>query len=182
MPEKKDDLRAIRTKTHLSNALLTLINSGDYQFEAITINKICEEAMVHRTTFYKHFEDKYHLLSYCIESMQQRFNQFTPKERLCQPFMCMFQAWDRQLVLTIFECFQMSEPFRDDFGRRMNQLMIADLSELLQNNEVPMEIIAEIFGHAISGLALWWMRNEQRTPADKMDDYFQAVVNTSIFD
>lgn len=184
MSEKKEDLRSLRTKTHLSNALLTLINENTRTFEAITVNMICEKAMVHRTTFYKHFEDKYHLLTYCIGTLQAGFNRFTPRERLCQPFLCMFHAWDRQLVLTIFECFHASTPFRNDFGRRMNNLMLDDLSELLengQNNDVPQAIIAEIFGNAISGLALWWIRNEQTIYADKMDTYFQTIVNTSIF-
>ncbi|MBC1500728.1 TetR/AcrR family transcriptional regulator [Listeria weihenstephanensis] len=185
MSERKEDLRSLRTKTHLSNALLELINEDVYTFEAITINMFCDKAMVHRTTFYKHFEDKYHLLTYCVDKMQTGFDRFTPRERLCQPFMCMFEAWDWQLVLTIFECFHASEQFRNDFGKRMNNLMLADLSKLLkdgENTDVPKEIIAEIFGHAISGLALWWVSREQTTPAEEMDGYFQALVNTRIFD
>src|SRR5690606_35602965 len=35
---------------------------AEHEFESITVTNICERAMVHRTTFYKHYEDKYGLL------------------------------------------------------------------------------------------------------------------------
>ena len=34
------------------------------KYSTITINQICDRAMVHRTTFYKHFEDKDALLTF----------------------------------------------------------------------------------------------------------------------
>lgn len=185
MVKIKEDLRSLRTKTHLSNALLDLINENKHHFESITVKMICDKAMVHRTTFYKHFEDKYHLLVYSVDPMQKGFDCFTPKERICTPFKCMLHTWDKQLTLTVFECLYLTEHFRNDFARRMKNLMLADLSELLDNeyeNPVPNEIIAEIFGNSIFGLAQWWIRNEKAISADKMDEYFQTIVNTSIFD
>lgn len=32
------------------------------RFSAITVQDICDEALIHRTTFYRYYEDKYHLL------------------------------------------------------------------------------------------------------------------------
>lgn len=32
-------------------------------FSSITINHICEKAMIHRSTFYRHYEDKFELFS-----------------------------------------------------------------------------------------------------------------------
>lgn len=39
------------------------------EFEEITIKQICERAMVHRTTFYMHYADKYALLEQGMQSM-----------------------------------------------------------------------------------------------------------------
>ncbi|EUJ19891.1 transcriptional regulator [Listeria grandensis FSL F6-0971] len=36
------------------------------ELSSITVNDICKEALVHRTTFYKHFYDKYDLLMYVL--------------------------------------------------------------------------------------------------------------------
>jgi AcrR family transcriptional regulator len=64
---KNVDLRVKKTKTALSVALMELLNKRS--FDEIKVVDICETAQVHRTTFYKHFEDKYHLLSYVAENI-----------------------------------------------------------------------------------------------------------------
>ena len=62
---KKEDLRVRRTKKLLSNALFELIRKKP--FEKITVCDICEEAMVHRATFYSHYSDKDELLVHSID-------------------------------------------------------------------------------------------------------------------
>ena len=55
------DLRSRRTKRHLREALVELI--AEHGYEAVTVVEICERAMVHRTTFYKHYPGKPELLA-----------------------------------------------------------------------------------------------------------------------
>lgn len=50
------DLRARRTRAHLRRALAELL--AHRSFREITVTELCEAAMVHRTTFYKHYADK----------------------------------------------------------------------------------------------------------------------------
>ena len=52
----KEDLRQRRSKRHLSEALVSLME--ERPLREISVVDICERAMVHRTTFYAHFEDK----------------------------------------------------------------------------------------------------------------------------
>src|SRR5437763_13744482 len=59
------DLRVRRTYKFLWDALLALMTERN--FESITVTDICERAMVHRTTFYKHYEDKNGLLFHVIQ-------------------------------------------------------------------------------------------------------------------
>lgn len=61
------DLRVRRTRRLLWEALVAEL--ADRPLEAITVRDICERAMVHRTTFYKHFQDKYALLDEGIRRM-----------------------------------------------------------------------------------------------------------------
>src|ERR1019366_1304954 len=65
--EKQADLRVRRTHKLLWEALMALL--AERAFEAITVKNICDRAMVHRTTFYKHYEDKYALLSQGVRQM-----------------------------------------------------------------------------------------------------------------
>jgi len=49
----------------LSEALLRLVEKRS--FRKISVGDICREAQVSRSAFYSHFDDKYELLSYCLE-------------------------------------------------------------------------------------------------------------------
>lgn len=61
---KKEDLRVVKTHKALINAFYTLLCIRS--FEKITVNDLCEEALISRVTFYAHFNDKYALLKYWL--------------------------------------------------------------------------------------------------------------------
>ena len=67
----KEDLRQRRSKQHLSEALLALME--ERPFRDISVVDICDRAMVHRTTFYAHFEDKNALLQYVFDTLRDGF-------------------------------------------------------------------------------------------------------------
>lgn len=69
--EPKEDLRQRRTKKLLTEALLSLME--EQPFSEISVVDICQRAMVHRTTFYAHFEDKYALLRYAVARLYRAF-------------------------------------------------------------------------------------------------------------
>lgn len=71
----KWDLRVQKTYKLLHTSLITLLEKQS--FDEITVQAICDEAMVHRTTFYAHFEDKYHLLSSCLDYIIEHEAVFT---------------------------------------------------------------------------------------------------------
>jgi AcrR family transcriptional regulator len=66
-PDEPGDLRVRRTHKLLWEALMAEL--AVRPFEDITVTDICERAMVHRTTFYKHYEDKYALLDRGVRQM-----------------------------------------------------------------------------------------------------------------
>lgn len=69
--EKKTDLRIIKTQMALTNALLEILN--EKRFDELTVNELCERAMVRRATFYKHFADKYEFFGFFIHQIQDEF-------------------------------------------------------------------------------------------------------------
>lgn len=54
-----------KRKAELARALRSLLKHD--AIEKITIEKICQEAGVHRSTFYRYFQDKYDLLHYSFD-------------------------------------------------------------------------------------------------------------------
>ncbi|MFJ8414714.1 TetR/AcrR family transcriptional regulator [Bacillus paramycoides] len=55
------NLTRLRTQNIIKDAFMELLK--EKTFSSITINHICEKAMIHRSTFYRHYEDKYELFS-----------------------------------------------------------------------------------------------------------------------
>ena len=77
MSGKKEDLRVKITKQLLYDAMFDLLR--DNRFENIKVTDICDKAEIHRTTFYKHFDNKYELLEYCILKLSEGFDEILGK-------------------------------------------------------------------------------------------------------
>ena len=61
------DLRVIRTKESIKNALIELLEEKG--FESITVKDITTRAKINRGTFYSHYQDKYDLMAKCAEDL-----------------------------------------------------------------------------------------------------------------
>ncbi|WHY86533.1 TetR/AcrR family transcriptional regulator [Neobacillus novalis] len=73
MRDSSFDLRVIRTKDAIRNALVELIEEKG--FEAITVKDITNKAKINRGTFYAHYQDKFDLMTKCQEEiMQEMYN------------------------------------------------------------------------------------------------------------
>ena len=59
-----------RTRKFVSTALLSLLLEKN--FEEISVTDICEKAMITRATFYKYFEDKYHLAQCVLIDLKEQ--------------------------------------------------------------------------------------------------------------
>ena len=67
----KDDLRVIKTKNVLFNSLVLLMK--DKTFEEIKVSDICKKALINRSAFYSHYNDKYELLVDFINVLKEEF-------------------------------------------------------------------------------------------------------------
>lgn len=65
------DLRVQRTKKALITTFSDLLETKS--FDNITIQDLCEKANVRRSTFYRHFNDKYDLLNHIVGTLIEYF-------------------------------------------------------------------------------------------------------------
>ncbi|MCI2887263.1 TetR/AcrR family transcriptional regulator [Staphylococcus hominis] len=65
------DLRVQRTKKALITTFSDLLETKS--FDNITIQDLCEKANVRRSTFYRHFNDKYNLLNHIVGTLIEYF-------------------------------------------------------------------------------------------------------------
>ena len=69
--EEKIDLRIRKTYLSLHNAFTDLLE--EKKFEDFTVIELCDRAMIRRTTFYKHFADKYEYFTFYIKEIVATF-------------------------------------------------------------------------------------------------------------
>ena len=65
---EKIDLRIIKTKKSIYEAFISLLS--EKTFEEIKVSEICERALINRSTFYSHFDDKFMLFDNLISDMK----------------------------------------------------------------------------------------------------------------
>ena len=67
------DLRVVKTIDSIEKSLLE--NLKKMPFNKITVDALCKEARINRTTFYKHYSDKYELLDKYIAKILKEFKE-----------------------------------------------------------------------------------------------------------
>lgn len=80
--EAKTDLRIRKTYKALCDAFVHILEKK--RFDDLTVNELCDEALIRRATFYKHFADKYDFFSFFIRQEREQFiaqaNEETPPD------------------------------------------------------------------------------------------------------
>jgi AcrR family transcriptional regulator len=173
------DLRVRRTYKFLWEALLALMAEQD--FESITVTDICERAMVHRTTFYKHYEDKYGLL---YHGMHDELNALFASLKLPvdQPVDVKDAAKGVAHLVIMFEHILAHERFyrlmlagdgigkfyalwRRSLADHLEKLFTHQLQWDEQRAAVPIALRTQFHAGALISVIAWWLdHNCQHTP------------------
>lgn len=168
------DLRVRRTYKLLWGALLSLIAEQD--FETVTVTDICERAMVHRTTFYKHYEDKYGLL---YHGMQDELNSLfdalnitvdqptenTDASIAVMPLVIMFEhvlAHERfyRLMLGGSGISKFYALWQKSLANRLEDLFKHHRQWDANRAAVPIPLRAHLHAGAIISVIGWWLEND----------------------
>jgi len=173
--EKKEDLRVKRTRKLLSQALLTLIEH--HSFYSITVKEICEEAMVHRATFYTHFNDKYDLLAYSLKEIAEEFH-FT-ESNLEEAHLKLFNGVIKykRLFSQLFleERDSLRYVIRKEMTTGMKQEMLRDAKA--PSISTSSEIGIAAFTGAILGVLNWWIENGMTLSSEDVYKEIKQVLN-----
>lgn len=185
--EKKEDLRIKRTKNLLVKALFELL--AEKSIDKISVLDICDRAAVHRTTFYKHYEDKYDLLTYSLNKWQE---EILPESILSMDFESA-KLFSLHIMTNIIENIDskkdlflriltnnqytvMPRLIINALGDRLR--FLADNTNLIQN-EVPVEITAMFFSGGFSSLIIWWLSNKETATKDQLIAYIRKIIMKS---
>ncbi len=159
MEDKKMDRRIAKTRALLINTMLELLRTKS--FAKITVNDICDMAMVSRSTFYAHFEDKFFLLNAVMDEIIERLNHETESADIPSRTHAMLTAVykESKLFKNIFVNDQSEELQKYFFDHCYTDLM-ALIQEQKEKGRVfseKEEVIAAFYAGGISSLLRWWI-------------------------
>ena len=144
------DLRQRKTRALLVKALAELME--ERPFSELSVVDICSRAMVHRTTFYAHFNDKRELLSYLLSQLEQEcVETCLPKEEMTSPKDYFLTAAKNTL-----EFFQNR---RSLYLACLNSGMEAEV-HVLSDRAVDPQIAARFYIGAVLALIRWWLTSD----------------------
>ena len=179
------DLRVRRTQKLLWEALMALLEEQD--FETISVTDICERAMVHRTTFYKHYEDKYDLL---LKGMRDIYTALVAEAD--RPLDVFNSEGAPQIFVDFFEHVESNRPFYHamlcgDGVSKVQGLLRAHLVELceLQLRKatrgraapvVPIPLLAQFCAGTVISTTTWWLEHDLPCSVRQMACYVNRLL------
>ncbi|WP_193065152.1 TetR/AcrR family transcriptional regulator [Oceanobacillus oncorhynchi] len=165
-----NDLRVVKTKQLLKEALLVLLKK--IEFEEVTIKKLTEEAQINRSTFYAHFYDKYDLLEKTINDELVSFvEEVAPKneeELTLTDIPNPFYLRATQYIYKHGEFFKlmMGENGIPFFQQRFLKIIGKHMTEHLKKfhpdpkkMEIPKEIFIYYVAHGYVGVISYWLES-----------------------
>lgn len=175
--EEHLDPRQRKTRALLVKALAELME--ERPFSELSVVDICSRAMVHRTTFYAHFNDKRELLSYLLSQLEREcVETCLPKEEMTSPKEYFLTAVKnalgffqdrRSLYLARLnsgmeaEVHVLSDRAAQELCRRLSQPAFRDAAP-----EVDPQIAARFYIGAVLALIRWWLTNDDPVPQETL--------------
>lgn len=161
------DRRVRRTRNRLVEAMVHCAGNGDW--DAVSIQQICDAADVARSTFYLHFQNKAELLDYAFASLGEEMRN-TPASRSLDA--------DGVLgVLPVLFSFMVEKDHGFLFSRRrpsvatlligwrlkavITEMIAEEIAESDRFRATPLPVIDFIAAGVFAAIDSWYQRNEK---------------------
>jgi AcrR family transcriptional regulator len=188
----RDDLRVQRTRRLLEDAMIELtVEKG---FSSLTVRDITERAMVNRSTFYRHYLDKYDLLTQYMTSLssltytaedESMWDQSAPVSddvpaglvrllRHVQRFGDFYRVMLGGLGDPVFV-----QRFRQNTEDRFRYL----LSHYEQEDDPkapPLDLRLSYISCAVIGALMWWLENDRPCSVEQLVRWLGSMSSTSM--
>ena len=186
--KNKIDLRIIKTNKVLFEALITLMEQKD--FEKIKISDICDQALINRSTFYAHYEDKYDLLLAMINDLKNNLERELKENKEEDISKNYFMELLKILINHVDE---KREIYNSILKNDKNGIVIdflidvsyKDLTSRLKNNNIistiPVDVITKFYIGGIVNIGVDWIKNKNKYTKEELLLYFDKLIPDKIW-
>lgn len=177
------DIRAVRTRAMLRDALQTLLDSKS--FEDISVSEVCELSTVRRATFYRHFSDRNDFYEWYLQTLTDQFLAELDEEAGAARLDGL-EAYTRCMHGKLIE---FSRKNRTWFGRNMGKTALAGSLDMVMRQAAAgiaeriereaevrgielgttPEMISMFYSGGMIHTLRWWLINDEPIPADELE-------------
>jgi AcrR family transcriptional regulator len=170
MRNPESSAKSLQTKKILADHLVSMLENQS--FKKITVNDICQHALISRSAFYLHFEDKYNLLSYCMETELSQWGEVMQ----CSDFHS-FLVFVLNAILKKRNFYKNTLVSVQDhelysmFYTLFSRFFTARLEKILQKTEAlpyPISIVSAFYVGGIICSIIQWIKKDFETSVEEM--------------
>ena len=180
----KKDLRVIKTKKALFEALIKL--TKEEEFENIKIQDICNKALINRSTFYSHYSDKYDLLSDFLDTLKNNLsNELSKNKNIINT-----KAYYLEMIKIILNHIDLNKDlyYSVIMMNRNSVIMdmlidttIKDVNKRLEisnlkKEDIPVDIFSTFYLGAVSGVLVLWLKTKDKYTKEEIINYLDKLI------
>lgn len=181
-PDGVPDLRVRRTRKLLTQALIE--GTVEKGFEALTVRDITERAMVNRSTFYRHYLDKYDLLEQHLHEIYEVLEEGggiigeDHHEGLIKLLkqLQQFPSFYRVVLGAKADAF-LSQRFRQQTQQRFLACFHQTFPEAASDPDgLPLDLKFTTVASAGCGVLVWWLEQERPSTPEQFAHWLQQLI------
>lgn len=174
-------MRVTRTVRDFQNALLVLLEKNS--FDHLTVDQICQEALLHRSSFYRYFNDKYDLLEQTLKAQVVRIVGNGGSEDDIVKQIIIYIDQHRNVVRHLAASNSHSSLYSEllqiltqIFLERREHDSKDPIIQALRESDNP-ELLAYTLSGSILGGFQWWQSKNYDVPVEEVIDFVRETVH-----
>ena len=191
MDNKKEDLRIVKTKKLLYTTLVELMK--EMPFEEIKVSDICNRALVNRSTFYSHYQDKYDLLQEFVKDIKNTLAIELSKNKEVNSVR---DYYIEMISIFIDHIEENKDIYKSVVVNNKNSItmdivydvMNDDINKHIEefdeymNKKIPVDVIVKFYLGAIFNVGIEFLNNNQKYTKDEIIKYIKILIPENLFE
>ncbi len=148
------------------------------KFSEIRVREICDQSNIHRSTFYRHFEDKYQLLEFGLFILWSDFFELDDRAKFYTPFQAADEFYEESEAEKLINKNQSDDAFVQTVDNFFLKQMSASFKSILKEDsqqKIPTELLARYVVGSIQTLDEWSFQNKEFS-SQELDHFYKELV------
>lgn len=184
---KSKDLRVEKTEKALLDALFETLRTKE--FNQITVQDLCDRAMVRRSTFYRHYSDKYDLLNQVLANFSNSLHESHSESLLVKQPKSYFENIVRDTLYFLIENRETIQSiFTISYYDEVTRIVYTQLYKGVERQvnfdirhgirfTIDLEVYKEFIAGGILRIIYAWLKEGQERSVDELTIEVVKIIN-----